>query len=139
MSIPAAEHRPAEGARLGTYSASRQTDPYEMAVTLLKATNGGVRLENVGGDGPQGALESIMLNAGALALNAGVAEDWPAALKLAADAMGNGEPVRLEAINALTYVPDAKPVLPQIKAAVGASVSIAMRNLLSAALLGPED
>ena len=49
----------------------------------------------LGGDGPQGALESIMLNAGALALNAGVAEDWPAALKLAGDAMGNGEPVRL--------------------------------------------
>jgi anthranilate phosphoribosyltransferase len=49
----------------------------------------------LGGDGPQGALESIMLNAGALALNAGVAEDWPAALKLAGDARGNGEPVRL--------------------------------------------
>jgi anthranilate phosphoribosyltransferase len=49
----------------------------------------------IGGDGPTAALESIRLNAGALALNGGVAEDWPAALSLAAEVMSSGEPARL--------------------------------------------
>ena len=49
----------------------------------------------IGGDGPAAALESIRLNAAALAINGGVAEDWPAALKLAADVMSSGEPARL--------------------------------------------
>ena len=31
----------------------------------------------IGGDGPPAALESIRLNAAALAMNGGVAEDWP--------------------------------------------------------------
>jgi anthranilate phosphoribosyltransferase len=49
----------------------------------------------VGGDGPPAALESIMLNAGALAANGGVVEDLPAGIKLAAETMSNGEPERL--------------------------------------------
>jgi anthranilate phosphoribosyltransferase len=49
----------------------------------------------ISGDGPVAALESIRLNAAALAVNGGVAEDLPAGLKLAADAMENGEPAKL--------------------------------------------
>jgi anthranilate phosphoribosyltransferase len=49
----------------------------------------------IGGDGPPAALESIMLNAGALAVNGGVVEDLPAGLKLAAETMSSGEPERL--------------------------------------------
>jgi anthranilate phosphoribosyltransferase len=49
----------------------------------------------IGGDGPAAALESIRLNAAVLAVNGGVAEDVPAGLKLAAEAMENGEPERL--------------------------------------------
>jgi len=48
----------------------------------------------IGGDGPPAAIESIRLNAAALTINCGVADDWPAALKLAADVMGSGEPAR---------------------------------------------
>jgi anthranilate phosphoribosyltransferase len=51
-------------------------------------------LELIGGDGPVGAIESIRLNAAALAINGGVADEWPAALKLAADVMSSGEPAR---------------------------------------------
>ena len=34
--------RPAEGARLGTYASSHSTDPYDMAVALLKRSHGNV-------------------------------------------------------------------------------------------------
>ena len=47
------------------------------------------------GDGPPAAIESIRLNAAALALNAEVADGWPAALELAAETMESGEPARL--------------------------------------------
>jgi anthranilate phosphoribosyltransferase len=46
----------------------------------------------LGGDGPAGALESIMLNAAALARNGDVVEDLPAGLKLAGETMSSGEP-----------------------------------------------
>jgi anthranilate phosphoribosyltransferase len=49
----------------------------------------------LGGDGPPGAIESIKLNAAALAINCDVAPDWPTGLELAADAMAAGVPVRL--------------------------------------------
>jgi anthranilate phosphoribosyltransferase len=49
----------------------------------------------IGGDGPTAAIESIKLNAGALAINCGVASDWPEALGLAGEAMRAGEPARL--------------------------------------------
>jgi anthranilate phosphoribosyltransferase len=49
----------------------------------------------IGGDGPPAAIESIKLNAGALAINAGIAKDWPEALQRAGDAMAAGEPERL--------------------------------------------
>jgi len=49
----------------------------------------------LGGDGPTAAIESIKLNASALAINGGVADDWPAALELAAETMATGEPERL--------------------------------------------
>ena len=49
----------------------------------------------IGGEGPRGAIESIKLNAGALAINAGIAEDWPQAFEMADDAMRRGEPARL--------------------------------------------
>ena len=48
----------------------------------------------IGGDGPVAAIESIRLNGAALAINAGVVDGWPAALKLAADTMAAGEPAR---------------------------------------------
>ena len=51
-------------------------------------------LELIGGDGPVGAIESIRLNAAALAINGGVVAEWPEALKLAADVMASGEPAR---------------------------------------------
>ena len=41
------------------------------------------------------ALESIRLNAAALAMNGGVVEDLPAGLELAAEVMAGGEPARL--------------------------------------------
>ena len=49
----------------------------------------------IGGDGPIGAIESIKLNAAALAINCGVVADWPTALELAGDAMSAGVPARL--------------------------------------------
>jgi len=49
----------------------------------------------IGGDGPPAAVESIRLNGAALALNAEIAEDWEAALKLAEETMGAGEPAKL--------------------------------------------
>ena len=52
-------------------------------------------LELIGGNGPPAAIESIRLNAAALAINGEVADDWPAALQLAKETMENGEPARL--------------------------------------------
>ena len=49
----------------------------------------------LGGDGPTGAIESIKLNAAALAINCEVASDWAEGLQMATDAMSAGEPVRL--------------------------------------------
>lgn len=52
-------------------------------------------LRLISGDGPPAALESIRLNAAALAINCDVASDWPQALQLAGDTMSEGEPARL--------------------------------------------
>ena len=52
-------------------------------------------LRLISGDGPPGALESIRLNAAALAINGEVVSDWAAGLQLAEETMRNGEPVRL--------------------------------------------
>jgi anthranilate phosphoribosyltransferase len=52
-------------------------------------------LRLIGGDGPVGAIESIRLNAAALAVNCGVAADWADGLQMASDAMSAGEPTRL--------------------------------------------
>ena len=49
----------------------------------------------IGGVGPTAAIESIKLNAAALAINAEVAKDWPEGLQMAGDAMAAGEPGRL--------------------------------------------
>lgn len=49
----------------------------------------------IGGDGPTAAIESIKLNAAALAMNCKVADDWPQALGMAAETMSDGEPARL--------------------------------------------
>jgi anthranilate phosphoribosyltransferase len=49
----------------------------------------------ISGDGPPAALESIRLNAAAMAINGEVASEWPAALQRASDAMASGEAVRL--------------------------------------------
>ncbi len=65
-----------------------------LPVADLDATVGHF-LALIGGDGPPGAIESIQLNAAALAINGGVADDWPAALGLAAETMRAGEPARL--------------------------------------------
>jgi anthranilate phosphoribosyltransferase len=66
-------------------------------------------MELIGGEGPRGAIESIKLNAAALAINCEVADDWPQALQMAADAMAAGEPARLiERLKAHTTQPTAK-------------------------------
>jgi anthranilate phosphoribosyltransferase len=52
-------------------------------------------LRLIGGDGPPGAIDSIRLNAAALAINCEVAADWTEGLQLAADVMAAGEPARL--------------------------------------------
>jgi anthranilate phosphoribosyltransferase len=52
-------------------------------------------LKLISGDGPTGAIESIRLNAAALAINGGIGEDWAGALKLAEETMTSGEVVRL--------------------------------------------
>jgi anthranilate phosphoribosyltransferase len=49
----------------------------------------------IGGEGPRAAIESIKLNAAALAVNAEVAGDWAEGLQMADDAMKAGEPARL--------------------------------------------
>ncbi len=73
-----------------------ESRPFEdlLPVADLDATVGNF-LALIGGDGPVGAIESIKLNAGALAINCGVAADWPQALELAGETMRSGEPVRL--------------------------------------------
>jgi anthranilate phosphoribosyltransferase len=52
-------------------------------------------LRLISGDGPPGAIESIRLNAAALAVNAEVAADWEQGLAMAAEAMERGEPAKL--------------------------------------------
>ncbi len=52
-------------------------------------------LRLISGDGPTAAIESIKLNAAALAINCGVADGWPQGLEMAAEAMSNREPARL--------------------------------------------
>ena len=49
----------------------------------------------IGGDGPTAAIESIKLNAAALAITGEVAGDWPEALAMAGEAMSKGEPANL--------------------------------------------
>jgi len=49
----------------------------------------------IGGVGQTAAIESIKLNAAALAINAGVAKDWPEGIQMAGEAMAAGEPARL--------------------------------------------
>jgi anthranilate phosphoribosyltransferase len=65
-----------------------------LPVSDLDATVGHF-LKLISGDGPPGAIESIKLNAAALAINGGVASDWAEGLQMAADAMSAGEPARL--------------------------------------------
>jgi anthranilate phosphoribosyltransferase len=65
-----------------------------LPVSDLDATVGHF-LKLIGGDGPPGAIESIKLNAAALAINGGVAADWAEGLQMAADAMSSDEPARL--------------------------------------------
>ncbi len=52
-------------------------------------------LRLISGEGPAAALESIRLNAAALAINGEVVGDWPEALQLAAQTMSAGEPAAL--------------------------------------------
>lgn len=49
----------------------------------------------IGGDGPTAAIESIRLNAGVLAMHAGVRDDLQSAIDLAGEVMERGEPARL--------------------------------------------
>jgi anthranilate phosphoribosyltransferase len=49
----------------------------------------------ISGNGPPGALESIRLNAAALAINGGVVEDWREGMMMAAQTMADGAPARL--------------------------------------------
>lgn len=49
----------------------------------------------IGANGPPAAIESIRLNAAALAINGEVAGDWPSALRLAQETMEAGEPAKL--------------------------------------------
>jgi anthranilate phosphoribosyltransferase len=65
-----------------------------LPVAELDATVGHF-LALVRGDGPTAALQSIQLNAAALILNGGVAEDWPRALQVAAETLHSGETERL--------------------------------------------
>jgi anthranilate phosphoribosyltransferase len=65
-------------------------------------------LRLISGDGPPGALESIRLNAAALAMNGGVVDDWRDGLQLAAQTMADGEPAKLiERIKAAGAQPQA--------------------------------
>ncbi len=52
-------------------------------------------LELISGNGPPAAIQSIRLNGAALALNAELAGDWPAALELAERTMSEGKPREL--------------------------------------------
>ena len=49
----------------------------------------------IGGDGPPAAIESIKLNAAALAINGEVANDWPDGAGDGGRRMTSGEPARL--------------------------------------------
>jgi anthranilate phosphoribosyltransferase len=67
-------------------------------------------LRLISGDGPPGALESIRLNASALAINCGVVDDWPEALELAENTMSAGEPAAL--IERIRTAGAVKPAAP---------------------------
>jgi len=49
----------------------------------------------LGGNGPTAALQSIQLNAAALIVNGGIAQEWPHALELAGETLRSGEATRL--------------------------------------------
>lgn len=67
-------------------------------------------LRLISGDGPPAALESIRLNAAALAINGEVAPDWPEALRLAEQTMSSGEPAALiERIRSASAASAPKP------------------------------
>jgi anthranilate phosphoribosyltransferase len=67
-------------------------------------------LRLISGDGPPGALESIRLNAAALAMNGGVVEGWEDGMAMAAQTMANGEPAALiERIRSATAPKPAAP------------------------------
>jgi anthranilate phosphoribosyltransferase len=81
----------------GTFEELKPVDDIDSTVPHFMAL--------IGGDGPTAAIESIKLNAGALAINAGIANDWPDALRMAGDAMAAGEPARLiESMRAHAHV-----------------------------------
>jgi anthranilate phosphoribosyltransferase len=67
-------------------------------------------LRLISGDGPPGALQSIRLNASALAINCGVVDDWPQALELAEQTMTAGEPAAL--IERIRSAGAVKPAAP---------------------------
>jgi anthranilate phosphoribosyltransferase len=70
-------------------------------------------LRLISGEGPPAALESIRLNAAALAINAEVVSDWPEALQLAAQTMSAGEPAALiERIRSAQAAPTAAAPKP---------------------------
>jgi anthranilate phosphoribosyltransferase len=71
----------------GTFDELKPVDDLDQTVSHF--------LGLIGGDGPRAAIESIKLNAGALAINCEVASDWPEALDMADRAMRAGEPARL--------------------------------------------
>ncbi len=70
--------------------------PFEdlLPVADLDATVGNF-LDLIGGDGPVGAIDSIRLNAAALAINCGVADGWPEGLEMASETMRAGAPAAL--------------------------------------------
>jgi anthranilate phosphoribosyltransferase len=77
----------------GTFDELKPVDDVDSTVPHFMALIGGV--------GPAAAIESIKLNAAALAINADVASDWPDGLRMAGEAMAAGEPGRLiEALRA---------------------------------------
>jgi anthranilate phosphoribosyltransferase len=79
---------PAEiGLAAGTFDELKPVEDLDTTVEHFMAL--------IGGDGPTAAIESIKLNAAALAINAGVADDWADGLRMAGDAMAAGEPARL--------------------------------------------
>lgn len=69
----------------------------------------------IGGDGPTAAIESIKLNAAALAINCEVAGDWPEALAMAGETMSKGEPANLIERMRAERVPASAGTAPGMK------------------------